>query len=68
MRQKYHVSIKEAAKLLNKEKNKFVEVITNGKMTVEYFAPKKIDDNSHIKRMNCILLLQVIQIFTEMKR
>ncbi len=50
MQQKYHISIKEAARLLNNEKNKFVEVIKDGKMTVEYFAPKKIDEQQPHKK------------------
>jgi hypothetical protein len=28
---------------LNKEEKRFVEVMEDGKMTVEYYSPKKID-------------------------
>ena len=43
MKNSYHVSIDEAINLLNKEEKRFVKVLEYGKMTVEYYAPKKID-------------------------
>lgn len=50
MQSNYHVSIDEAIELLKKEDNKFVEVITDGKMTVEYYAPKMIDEQTPHKK------------------
>ena len=50
MQQTYHISIDEAINLLSKEKNKFVDVMTNGKMTVEYYAPKLIDEQNPHKK------------------
>ena len=44
MQHTYHISIDEAVKLLNKEKNRFVEVMSDGKMTVEYYAPPQLID------------------------
>lgn len=42
MQNKYHVTINDAIELLNK--NKFVKVIADGNMSVEYFVPKNIDE------------------------
>ncbi len=39
----YHISVEEAAKLLETENAPFVQVISDGKMKVEYFAPKHLD-------------------------
>ena len=39
----YHASTEEAIKLLNKDQKRFVQVMEDGNMTVEYYAPKKID-------------------------
>ena len=44
MKHNYHISIDEAHKLLTKANNKFVEVMDDGKMTVEYYAPKVSDE------------------------
>ncbi len=41
--QSYHVSVDEAIKLLEKENAPFVQVMKDGKMKVEYFAPKHLD-------------------------
>lgn len=46
----YHVSIDEAVELLNKSEKRFVEVMQDEKMTVEYFAPKKIDEQQPHKQ------------------
>ena len=46
----YHVSIDEAVKLLNKSEKRFVEVMQDEKMAVEYFAPKKIDEQQPHKQ------------------
>jgi mannose-6-phosphate isomerase-like protein (cupin superfamily) len=43
MNNPYHVSIEEAIKLLNEQDKTFVRVMEEGKMTVEYYVPKKID-------------------------
>ncbi len=43
MNNSYHISIDDAINLLSKEANKFVEVIAHDEMSVEYFAPEKID-------------------------
>ena len=43
MKKKYHISIDEAAELLKNEKNRFVTVIEDGNMSVEYYAPKDAD-------------------------
>ena len=50
MKNSYHVSIDEAIKLLNKEEKRFVQVMEDGKMTVEYYAPKKIDGQQPHKK------------------
>ncbi|MEO8110187.1 MAG: cupin domain-containing protein [Ginsengibacter sp.] len=39
----YHISIDAAAKLLEKENARFVQVMKDGNMKVEYFAPKHLD-------------------------
>lgn len=39
----YHISIEAAAKLLEKENARFVQVMKNGNMKVEYFTPKHPD-------------------------
>jgi len=44
MKNSYHVSLDEAIELLNKEEKKFVQVMEEGKMTVEYYAPKQVDE------------------------
>ena len=44
MKDNYHISIDEAAALLNKEQKRFIEVMKDGTMTVEYFAPKNRDE------------------------
>ena len=44
MNNPYHVSVDEATKLLNKQEKTFVQVMEEGKMTVEYYVPKKIDN------------------------
>jgi mannose-6-phosphate isomerase-like protein (cupin superfamily) len=50
MKPNYHISLYEAAKLLNKENNRFVEVMEDGKMIVEYYAPKLADEQEpHMK-------------------
>ena len=46
----YYVSIDEAVKLLNKSEKRFVEVMQDEKMTVEYYAPKKIDEQQPHKQ------------------
>ncbi len=43
MKKKYHISIDEAAELLKNEKNRFVTVIEDGSMSVEYYVPKDAD-------------------------
>lgn len=50
MKNSYHVSLDEAIKLLNKEEKRFVQVMEDGKMTVEYYAPKKIDGQQPHKK------------------
>ncbi len=40
---RYHVSQDLAVKLLEKEKARFVGVIKDGKMKIEYFAPQHLD-------------------------
>ncbi len=42
----FHVSIKEAFSLLQKEEHLFVKVRENGTMSVKYFAPQKTDTQS----------------------
>ncbi len=42
-RDPYHISIEAAANLLEKENERFVQVMKNGNMKVEYFAPKRFD-------------------------
>ncbi len=42
----YHVSLKEAGKLLEKTNERFVQVIQDGNMKVEYFSPKHLDRQS----------------------
>ncbi len=42
----YHASIDEAIKLLGKENAPFVQVMKDGNMKVEYFAPKHLDRQS----------------------
>ncbi len=42
----FHISIETAENLLQKETNRFVKVIENKTMSVEYFAPKNIDTQS----------------------
>jgi|SRR6476620_8203592 mannose-6-phosphate isomerase-like protein (cupin superfamily) len=46
---KFHVSIEEAIKQLEKEEhNRFTVLIKHGTMSIEYYAPKYIDpQNSH---------------------
>lgn len=44
MKHNYHISIDEARKLLSEYNNRFVEVMEDGKMTVEYYAPKLADE------------------------
>jgi len=44
MKHNYHISIDKARKLLTEDHNKFVEVMEDGKMTVEYYAPKLADE------------------------
>ena len=39
----WRVSVENAANLLQKENARFVQVIKNGKMKVEYFAPQHLD-------------------------
>ncbi len=39
----FHVSVAEATKLLEKESAPFAQVMKNGEMKVEYFAPKHLD-------------------------
>lgn len=46
MKESYHISIDEATALLSKEKKRFVEVMKDGTMTVEYFAPKTRDEQT----------------------
>lgn len=41
--QSYHVSVDEAIKLLEKEDAPFVQLMKDGNMKVEYFAPKHLD-------------------------
>lgn len=42
---KYHLTIAEAVEKLKKEHDKNFTVLgTNGSMSIEYFAPKNIDD------------------------
>ncbi len=36
----FHVSLKEAFDLLQKENHPFVKVLEDGNMSIEYFAPK----------------------------
>ena len=50
MKNTFHVSIDEAIELLNREEKFFVQVIEQGKMTVEYYAPKKTDDQEPHKK------------------
>lgn len=50
MKHNYHISIHDAATLLNKENNVFVEVMKDGTMTVEYFAPKNKDGQQPHKK------------------
>jgi len=50
MKNTFHVSIEEAIKFLNREEKFFVQVIEQGKMTVEYYAPRKIDEQEPHKK------------------
>ena len=50
MNNTYHVSIEEAIKLLDKDDKRFVEVMQNGNMKVEYYAPKKTDEQTPHKQ------------------
>jgi len=50
MKHSYHISIDEAVTLLKKEKNVFTEVMKDGTMTVEYFAPKNKDEQQPHKK------------------
>lgn len=43
MKKSFYASIEEAANLLQKSVTKFVAVIEDGDMAVEYYAPKNID-------------------------
>jgi hypothetical protein len=43
MESTFYISREEAKKLLGKQKEKFVTVIKNGNMKVEYYVPKKVD-------------------------
>ncbi len=44
----WHLSSGEAAKLLEKENARFVQVMKDGNMKVEYFAPQHLDrQNPH---------------------
>jgi mannose-6-phosphate isomerase-like protein (cupin superfamily) len=45
-----HISVDEAGKLLTKENNKFVEVMGDGKMSVEYYAPTVSDEQTPHKK------------------
>lgn len=48
---KYHVTIAEAAEELKKEQDKKFTVLgRNGNMSIEYFAPKNIDDQQPHKQ------------------
>ena len=50
MKHNYHISLDAAAKLLNRENNRFVEVMEEGGMTVEYYSPKLADEQQpHLK-------------------
>lgn len=41
----YHITIAEAIEVLKKEKDKaFAVLATNGSMSIEYFAPKNVDE------------------------
>ncbi len=42
----FHITIETAENLLQKETNRFVKVMENKSMSVEYFAPKNIDTQS----------------------
>lgn len=44
MKPNYHISIDEARKLLSEDNNRFVEVMEDGEMAVEYYAPKLADE------------------------
>ena len=57
MKNNYHVSIDEAIQLLSHEKSRFVEVMKDGDMTIEYYAPVIIDEQQPHKKMSFILLL-----------
>jgi hypothetical protein len=47
MKNSYHVSIDEAIELLNKEEKRFVEVMEDGRMTVEYYGTRKNGTQVH---------------------
>jgi mannose-6-phosphate isomerase-like protein (cupin superfamily) len=50
MKNPFHVSIKEAIDLLHNQDKTYVQVMEEGKMTVEYYAPKKIDPQEPHKK------------------
>ena len=50
MKNNYQVSIDEAIQLLSHEKSRFVEVMKDGDMTIEYYAPVIIDEQQPHKK------------------
>ena len=50
MKNNYHISLDEAKKLLINGSSKFAEVMEDGKMTVEYYAPKLADEQTPHKK------------------
>ncbi len=53
----YQVSLKEAKKLLGNENAPFVQVMQNGNMKVEYFAPKHLDRQSPHKQDELYIII-----------
>lgn len=54
----FHISQNEAYKLLQKESNRFVKVLENGTMSVEYFAPHAADTQSPHKQDELYIIVQ----------
>lgn len=54
----FHISQNEAYNLLQKEDYRFVKVLENGKMSVEYFAPEKTDNQSPHKQDELYIIVE----------
>ena len=54
----FHISKNEAYNLLQKEENRFVKVLENGTMSVEYFSPEKTDNQSPHKQDELYVIIE----------